>query len=323
MSRVLFVLLLVASQASAQDYPKAAVAGKSSAFTLYLPDDAKGFYRGTRFDRGGVIADWKVNGATLFHAWKSGQDAGNADDITGPCEEFDTAGPADYAAAKVGETFVKIGVGELRKDKAEPYQFMKTYPVVNPGQRTLTVVGGKYTFTHEIAAKSGVGYKLVKTVESADTDTAAVLKLRSTLTNTGTTPITTRVYNHNFFNVNRDPIGPNYRIDFAGKLRATKTESRYDELAGKGADALTFRGKLDAGQVYAEYADLPATPYRFTMRHAPSGTAVEVTSDRPLSAFRVWGISTVICPEPFIAIDDLQPGKSFAWATTYRVPLTK
>lgn len=323
MSRCLLALLFVASQAMAQDYPKAAVTGKSSAFTLYLPDDAKGFYRGTRFDRGGVIADWKVNGATLFHAWKDTHDPANADDITGPCEEFDQAGPADYSDAKVGDTFVKIGVGELRKDKGEPYQFMRTYPVVNAGKRTLTVVGGVYTFTHELTAKSGVGYRLVKTVESADDATAAVLRLRSTLTNTGTRPITTRVYNHNFFNVNRDPVGPSYAIDFPGKLRTTKTEGRYDGLAGKSADALTFRGKLDAGQVYAEYADWPTTPYRFTMRHTPSGTAVEVTSDRPLSAFRVWGIATVICPEPFVAIDDLAPGQSFAWPTTYRVPLAK
>ena len=323
MARGLLLLLLIASQASAQDYPKAAVTGKYSAFTLYLPDDAKGFYRGTRFDRGGVIADWKVNGATLFHAWKGTHDPANADDITGPCEEFDQAGPADYADAKVGETFVKIGVGELRKVKDEPYLFMTTYPVVNPGKRTLTVVGAATTFTHEVASKSGVGYKLVKTVESADDDTAAVLKLRSTLTNTGTRPITTRVYNHNFFNANRDPVGPNYAIEFASKLRVTKTEGRYDELAGKDAGALTFRGKLDTGYVYAEYADLLSTPYRFTMRHAPSGTAVKVTSDRPMSAFRVWGLSTVICPEPFVAIDDLPPGKSFAWATTYRVPLAK
>ncbi len=323
MPRCLLALLLLASPATAQDYPKAAVTGQSSAFTLYLPDDAKGFYRGTRFDRGGVVADWKVNGATLFHAWKGTHDPANADDITGPCEEFDQAGPADYAAAKVGDTFVKIGVGELRKVKDEPYQFQKAYPVVNPGKRTLTVVAGKYTFTHEVAAKSGVGYTLAKTVESADDATAAVLRLRSTLTNAGTRPLTTRVYNHNFFNVNRDPIGPNYKLEFAGKLRVTKSESRYDELAGKDAGALTFRGKLDAGQVYAEYGDLLSTPYRFTMRHAPSGTAVEVSSDRPMSAFRVWGLSTVICPEPFVSIDELQPGQSFAWTTTYRVPLTK
>ena len=323
MIRWLPLIVLLSGQVSAQDYPKAAVTGKSSAFTLYLPDDAKGYYRGTRFDRGGVIADWKVNGATLFHAWKEAHEPANADDITGPCEEFDQAGPADYAAAKVGETFVKIGVGELRRVKDEPYRFMATYPVVNPGKRTLTVVGTKYTFTHELTAKSGVGYRLVKVVESADTADAAVLKLHSTLTNTGTAAITTRVYNHNFFNANCDPVGPNYRFDLPGKLRVTKSEGRTGELTGKDADALTFRGKLDTGYVYTEYADLPTTPYRFTMRHTPSGTAVEVSSDRPLSAFRVWGIATVICPEPFVAIDDLAPGKSFAWSTTYRVPLAK
>ena len=323
MSRSLLLLMLLAAPAVGQDYPKVAVAGRHSGFTLYLPDDAKGFYRGTRFDRGGVVADWKVNGATLFHAWKPTHDPAHADDITGPCEEFDQAGPAGYAAAKVGGTFVKIGVGELVKDKDEPYQFMKAYAVANPGTRTYTLVGGKHTFTHEVTAKSGVGYKLVKTVEAADDDAAAVLRLHSTLTNTGTTPLTTSVYNHNFFNVNRDPVGPNYALDWGGALRVAKAEARFAELTGRDARRLTFAGRLDKDYVYAEYAGLPATPYAFTMRHAASGTAVEVTSDRPASALRVWGIEAVICPEPFVAVEALAPGKSFAWATTYRVAVKK
>ena len=323
MTRSLFLVLLLAAPAVADDYPKVSVTGPHSAFTLYLPDDAKGFYRGTRFDRGGVIADWHVNGATVFHAWKGTHTPTNADDITGPCEEFDQAGPADYAATPAGATFVKIGVGELVKEKDEPYQFMKTYKVANPGTRAYSLAAGVHTFTHTVTAKSGVGYTLVKTVEARDTDTAAVLRLHSTLTNTGAKPLTTKVYNHNFFNVNRDPVGPNYRFDWPVALKTTKAEDRYAELAGDDPKALVFKGKLDKGYVYAEFGDLPAKAYAFTMRHAPSGTAVEVTGDRPPSAFRVWGISTVICPEPFVAIDELAPGKSFAWTTTYRAALKK
>jgi hypothetical protein len=324
--RVLFTVALVtlpaAGRAQAPAYPKATVAGKHSAFTLYLPDDARGFYRGVRFDRGGVIGNWEVNGVTLFGPWKGTHDPANADDITGPCEEFDQQTPPGYAAAAPGGTFVKVGVGELVKETGEPYQFMHRYRVADAGKRTHVAAGAKHTFTHELDAKCGIAYTLVKTVESADDARAAVLKLRSTITNRGKTPLTTRVYNHNFFNANADPVGPAYAIDWGRPLTVTKSEARFAELCAGGPSRLTFTGKLAAGQIYAEYAPTePAGGYTFTMHHKPTGTAVEVSSDRPASALRVWGVSTCLCPEPFVTIDALPRGESFSWATTYRVPL--
>ena len=274
-----------------------------------------------------MIADWRVGGATLFHAWKPTHDPLNADDITGPCEEFDQAGPAGYADAKVGETFVKMGVGELVKDKGEPYSFMKRYKVANPGKRTYAVADGKHTFTHELTAKSGAGYKLVKTVASKDDATHAVIELRSTLTNTGAKPLTTSVYNHNFFNVNRDAVGANYRFDWGGPLKVTKSEGRYDELKSGDAAGLAFKGKLDAGYVYAEYAGLPGMGLRLhdaphAERHRRRGHE-RPAGERVPSLGRLNGHlpRAVYCdrrvsPRPVVQLDDDVPGEGGGQAVT-------
>jgi hypothetical protein len=36
-----------------------------------------------------------------------------------------------------------------------------------------------------------------------------------------------------------------------------------------------------------------------------------------MSSIRIWGIGSTICPEPFITISDLAPGKTHTWTTTY------
>ena len=100
---------------------------------LWLPDPEKGFYRGTRFDWSGSIANLSYQGHTYFGAWfvrydpavhdvawipgNNGYAAGKASADVGPVEEF--TGPGNsapgYDEAKPGGTFLRIGVGALRK----------------------------------------------------------------------------------------------------------------------------------------------------------------------------------------------------------------
>ncbi len=93
---------------------------------LYLPDATNGFYRGTRFDWSGVVADLQYAGHSYYGPWFTQTDpkvsdfvyrgaeivAGPCSAITGPVEEFTALG---YDEAKPGGTFLKIGVGMLRK----------------------------------------------------------------------------------------------------------------------------------------------------------------------------------------------------------------
>src|SRR5215204_2054881 len=50
------------------------------------------------------------------------------------------------------------------------------------------------------------------------------------LKNTGEKRIVTDYYNHNFFNVDGDPVGPNYSFAFPFELRAKDPKGKFDDL---------------------------------------------------------------------------------------------
>jgi hypothetical protein len=109
----------------------------------YLPDATNGFYRGTRFDRSGIIGELKYEGHDFYGPWfdefepdthdyvvKDGKVVvGLASGSMGPTEEFNT--PLGYDEAPVGSTFVKIGVGVLRKPDAAKYDHYRAYEIVD------------------------------------------------------------------------------------------------------------------------------------------------------------------------------------------------
>ena len=310
------------SAQEAKPFPAQVVEGKLSKFTVYPHDAENGFYRGARFDRTSVIADWKYAGHTVFHAWKDKHDPTNSDDITGPCEEF--RGELGYDEAKVGATFVKIGVGELTKPEEKEYSFYRNYAGNANGRRSMRADNNSTVMQmHGISAKSGYGYRLERKVETTDGVDSAGLRFTNTLMNTGTKPINTRVYNHNFFNVDHDAVGPNYALEFKTPVKAFEPKERFAELVKINDRTLEFQAPLDKGSIYTELKGTGEGGYRFTLVHKPSKLRLTVSSDQPTSMFMLWGIGTTLCPEPYFDIVDLQPGKTHAWTTNYRLTKEK
>jgi hypothetical protein len=127
MKAIFSIMMTVLSALPAlADAPHVQISNDLMQVTLYLPDAAHGFYRGTRFDWSGVVADLHYAGHSYYGPWFTktdpdvsdfvfqGEDivAGPCSAITGPVEEFGVLG---YEEAKAGGTFLKIGVGVLRK----------------------------------------------------------------------------------------------------------------------------------------------------------------------------------------------------------------
>src|SRR5579862_5828300 len=140
---------------------------------IYLPDTRQGFYQGTRFDWAGIVSSLEYKGHNYYGQWYTRSDPrvhdfifdGN-DIVTSPCckivgpvEEFKSNEKAlGFDEAGVGGTFIKIGVGVLRKDSAE-YDAFKQYEVVDPGKWTVKTHAASVEFTHELAdPASGYGY---------------------------------------------------------------------------------------------------------------------------------------------------------------------
>jgi hypothetical protein len=308
--------VLVAGVGRADDYPKTVLKNDRLALTVYLPDAQKGFYRGTRFDWAGVLGQVEVAGHKVFGPWKETHDPANHDDIVGPVEEFGMAAPLGYAEAKEGETFLKIGVGELVKPKEEAYRFYYNYPILRPGTWDVNVRAGEVEFKQSMRSKSGYGYRYTKRVVLDPSE--AGFSIRHELTNVGTRPIDTDHYNHNFYNVDNDPVGPNYRVRFPAPVRVPEPKERFGELVAVRDDSFAFTGALDKGSVFTGVEGLASAgpPGPFRIVHAGSKLVLTFQGDTPLEKVNFWATTRTLCPEPFIRIR-LQPGETKRWSVRY------
>ncbi|MCI0699720.1 MAG: hypothetical protein L0241_01370 [Planctomycetia bacterium] len=321
----LCLLLFTGSAFAADDYPHIILKNDKLKVKVYEVDAKKGFYRGTRFDHAGVFGEIEFAGHKIFGSWKDKHDPTNHDDVIGPCEEFGIEKPLGYDDAKVGETFLKIGVGELEKPKEDKYSFAKKYKIVKPAEwkrieipkdafgRQELAVGWEMKVSHP----SGYDYEYRKVIDLHRERPEVLIDHR--LKNTGTKPITTDFYNHNFFNVDADPIGPNYSITFGFDVKPKDIRGKFAELVEVKGKELHFKEKLTEGFVMAELTgfDPEEVVHRgFNLRHAPSGVRVQVFQPQPFSKLKIWGMKTTICPEPFLAIE-LKPGEQKIWRIAY------
>lgn len=135
----------------AESAPEAEITNGQIRVRLYLPDAHQGFYRGTRFDWSGVIGSLQFAGHEFYPPWFQRTDpnvhdftydgadivAGPCTAITGPAEEFVADGKAlGFDEARAGLTFIKIGVGVLRRPDDRAYDPYRLYPIADGGRRT-------------------------------------------------------------------------------------------------------------------------------------------------------------------------------------------
>ena len=302
------------STAADPAYPTHTLNSDALRVTVYLPDARAGFYRGTRFDHAGVCTV-QYGKHAVFGPWKGKHDPTNNDDIVGPVQEFGSgfSSPLHYADAKVGEAFLKIGVGELEKPKEEKYRFYHNYKFIKPGDWSVEKSDKKISFEQKMNTGSGYGYKYTKTIVVDE----ARMSFFHVLENTGSKRMETDVYNHNFFNVDDDAVGENYAVEFAftPKPRPTKEPAILGKFAGK----VFTTENPEAGSLYYEldgFDPAKASDNMVTLKHFPSGLQVKAAGNQPLSRINLWGTRTVLCPEPFLQLD-IAPGKKATWTWTY------
>jgi hypothetical protein len=127
------LFLALGTAAAAAEPPTASISNGTVHATLQLPDVNDGYYRGARFDWSGSIASLEAAGHSYFGQWFANWGPHVHDSITGPVEDY---APLNHTEAKPGETFVKIGIGVLRKIDDQPYRFTAPYlpRTLSPGE---------------------------------------------------------------------------------------------------------------------------------------------------------------------------------------------
>lgn len=320
-------LWVPAALPAAGDPPKAEISNGEIRVRIYLPDAGNGYYRGTRFDWSGVIYSLQYKGHEYYGPWYTKTDpkvrdfiydgadiiAGPCSAITGPVDEFR---PVGWEEAKPGGTFVKIGVGALRKADEARYDNFRLYEIAEPGKWTIRRRRDAVEFTHVLNDRpSGYGYVYQKRVRLARGKPEMLLE--HSLKNTGARAIRTSVYNHNFLVLDRQPPGPDFVIRVPFKIETRRPPNK--ELAGIRANEIVYVKTLEGRDVVAfplqGFGDTPKD-HEIRIENSRIGAGMSIRADRPLLSESLWSIRTVIAMEPFIAVA-VEPGAEFAWTSTY------
>ncbi|MGZ5927895.1 MAG: hypothetical protein ACXWLX_01665 [Rhizomicrobium sp.] len=303
------------------DAPSVDIRNAVIAARIYLIDSEKGFYRGTRFDQSGVIGSLTLGGQNFYGPWfdrvspevmdyvftPDGIVGGPDSAICGPVEEF---APVGFDQAAPGGTFLKIGVGMLRKPDSKPYDHYRLYDIMDAGKRDVRWTRSGISFTQDIAG----AIRYVKTLRLMPGKPE--MRIEHVLTNTGTAPISTTVYDHNFLTLspgNQDivvafpfPITPD-NVPDPNMVRIAGNRFAY------------VRPLKDKDTVSFHIAGFGTTSrdYDIQVGNAKTGAGMRVTADQPLSRLNLWSIRSVMAVEPYIDIV-LPPGTTKRWVYTYR-----
>jgi len=328
---VLVAAVFLVDYLRAADYPQADISNGQIRAKLYLPDAQKGYYRGTRFDWSGVIANLEYAGHTYFEPFyerfdpnvrdvdlKNGVVAGPISATSGPVEEFGDADGATqgYAEAKPGGTFIKIGIGVLRKPDDSKYDHYYRYEIADPGRWTVKKGPGWVQFTQEVNDRtSGYGYLYRKTVRLVKGKPEMLLE--HALKNTGSKTIKGNVYNHNFFVIDHQPTGPDFAVKFPFPISGTREMAKLAEVNGNQINYLKTLENGDTAATQIKGFGDTARDYDITVENSKSGAGVHVTGDKPLARVFLWSVKTTLCPEAYINLQ-IEPGQESKWSARYQ-----
>lgn len=282
----------------------------STKMTLARPDVVEPYYRGTRFDRSGVVLDLESGGHSFVSQWFLHYDPYMHDAVGGPAEEFTQTG---YEDVRPGEGFLKVGVGLLER-KAEVYDRFKLYKVLDEGVRRVETTEDSASF-RQILDAGGYGYDYLKTLTLPQD---GVLRIDHRLRNTSEKPLEIYVYNHNFFILDGASTGRNTEFDFpfrpSGHWRAD-----YDCVA-LAENGIRFSRDLQPGESVFMGDLKPDTPqekYHFRLSNKAKGLSVEVQSNAAMEYAVFWCNHEVACMEPYTRLH-IGAGCVSEWYIEYR-----
>jgi hypothetical protein len=300
-----------------QTYPFVVLTNGVLKVTVLLPDAQNAYYRSTRFDWSGIIAQVEYENHTYFQEWQDYNGtitSGNHDPLnpgtgTGTVEEF--RNPLGYDEAKIGEPFLKIGVGILERIENKPYHWDDPYKLIEPGEWKIITTRNSIRFIQKIKTDFGFSYEYEKTVVLSENKPE--IKITHRLKNTGTKDILGNPYCHNFFQFDYQAVDEYYKITFPKPIQAidefdsrVSIHENYFQINTKMLDNSWVGGHIN-----------PARTRSYTLSNEKTKTSVEVVSDVDHGPFYICAWKLAFCPEPMIEFD-IKTGESFTWSRIYK-----
>jgi len=368
------------------DYASITLTSDYMSVQVYMPMEGKysddRFYTGSRFEHASMIGDFVIGSSDSSSStrqrkevyghglWRQPHNPNWPESGVGLASEFgcghdgvNCVGKGDivngvlgYDTARAGEPFLKIGAGVLIKGSCpdcnpdnddDRYRFNSPYKFYRPPSWKLLASPGPNEVTFYSEERLGnYGYAIQKTTRLDGN----VLTVRTLLTNLGRNQFATPWYSHNFFNGDREPIGPGYVLNLGlseyglpNKASLFKQpglnswsgdiEDYFDIVAAHdGSISLRVNKPIpDDIKLKADFLDegtQTLTDGSFTL-HAPNGVTVyekipemQTSSRNPfIYAYSVYAERGALCPEPVLLLY-LQPAETSSWTQNLRFSTT-
>ena len=267
-------------------------------------------YSGTRFDWSGFVTQVTLDSSHTFcvpEDYHPGKGTGGI----GLCNEFGIDLPVGFSDTQPGDCFPKLGIGLLtRLDKPDysfwyPHQIARSFPIQEESGPNSA------TFTVQPIDCRGYAARLTKTLSVS----ANHLTIQYTLENTGSRPILTNEYVHNFVGIDKQTIGPDYVLRFPQAVELESTSAMTAILNTSGSE-MTLHS-MPQTPFYCRLTGLARSNQpQWTLVHTPSGLTISESVDFAPSRIAIWGTTHVISVEVFHDIN-LAPGKSTRWQRQY------
>jgi len=320
---LLLSLSISTTPAFAAGFPEAEISNGQIKAKMYLPDAKNGYYRSTRFDWSGAVYSLEYKGHNFYGVWYDRIDpkvinwvhqgdeivSGPCSALAGPVNEFQT--PLGYDEAKAGGTFIKLGVGVLRKTDGAYNRFFP-YEVLDPGKWTVKKNKDSVEFTQELndpATGYAYLYRKVVRLEKGKPE----MTIEHSMKNTGKRPIQSTVYNHNFVVLDKQAPGPDFAFKVPFQIQTARPPKK--ELVEVRGNEVVYQktlDKQDEAVVQMQGFSKEAKDNEVVIENKKVGAGVKITNDRPLSRSMLWSIRTVLAVEPYIDIN-IEPGAEYTW----------
>lgn len=324
---IFLCLLIGCMPGMAASFPQAEISNGQITAKMYLPNAKSGFYRSTRFDWSGAVYSLQYHGHNFYGPWFDTIDpkvinwvyrggeivSGPCSGLWGPVDEFQT--PLGFDEAKPGGTFIKIGVGVLRKTEGA-YNRYYPYQVLNPGKWSVKMHRDSVEFTQRLSDPAlGYAYVYRKVVRLVKDKPEMVIE--RSLRNTGAREIESATYDHNFMVIDKQTPGPAFTFQVPFGIETQRQPN--PELAKIENDRIVFQKPLsgqDQLAVFIQGFNDGANDNEIAIADRRVGAGVKIGVNRPLLRELLWSIRTVLAVEPYVAID-IQPGAEFTWRNTF------
>lgn len=324
---------LPATKPARPEPPSVTLGNSQLEITILLPDPKEGFYRDARFDWSGIVGLAVTQSHTYFGSIRaSGTGTPDARYSLGTSDEFkaslDTWADGTYgpkpqlatvpASGPASQPLeqplrrIRIGVGAMeQRQETEGKRTRTVWKIVKPFDWDI-IKGANFVEFSQDVSDGPWGYRYSKLVELSPS--AASFTITRRFKNTGTAPIETMHYTHNWTRIDGQYIGKQYRLVFPF---APQPVNIREKDKAKLAKAIVGNTIWPGGAFWAELGPQPDAKHNeVRMENVTAGAGMKLTGDWKPDAFNIYVQPGECCPEPFIELK-LKPGDERKWTSKY------